>query len=304
MAIAGAALLLLMGIGLVRVPMRAQFPCEIQSATAADVMAPVDGVLAEVAVHEGQQVARGDVLGRLDGDALKAEIDRIHGAIEKAQSDIDVMRRGTDPNEVDQARRRLEESQRQLRALQKSKKSKADQTAAAKQQVAERRHTLSLLQQANVEGAIVRKEVDTDAQRKAAQKAEATLGHLELRAPLSGQVASVIPTSRIGAPLKSSEVFAHLTATHLLGAQLRVSPAERARIAVGAAVRFVPDGHPSSDAFVGKVVAIDADEHAAKDGSVGIEAEIDDRGGLLKPGTRGTTTVEVGRRSLLSFASR
>src|SRR5205823_394670 len=92
---AGAgALLLLLIIGFaVRRPTVAKFDCEIEVSAPVSVSAAVDGTLAEVKVHDGQSVAKGDLLARLDKAALEAEIGKLTQAIDKAHADAEALKK-------------------------------------------------------------------------------------------------------------------------------------------------------------------------------------------------------------------
>ena len=68
---------------------------------------PLDGQVVEVAVEEGMAVRAGDVLARLDSALLDADVARAEAALAIAQANLDRVRSGPRPQEIEQARRNL-----------------------------------------------------------------------------------------------------------------------------------------------------------------------------------------------------
>jgi HlyD family secretion protein len=93
---------------------------------------PAGGVIAEVLVHEGDQVQSGQALLRLDRARAAAEAARAEAQLAQAQAAYDKLLAGATPEEIAAADARLRASQAQLRQTEGSV-TKTDRAAAAAQ---------------------------------------------------------------------------------------------------------------------------------------------------------------------------
>lgn len=66
----------------------------------ATVKAKVGGEVKEISVFEGQDVAAGDVIARIDARNLRAQYDREMAAVEKARADLDLAKLNRDKNKT------------------------------------------------------------------------------------------------------------------------------------------------------------------------------------------------------------
>jgi multidrug efflux pump subunit AcrA (membrane-fusion protein) len=288
---AGGLLLLLIVLAFVRVAIHETYACQLSSLQAVDVSVPCEAVIAEIAAREGQRVARGDVLALLDVEGLKAQLGALQSATEKGQQEILTMRKGTDPNAVDDERRQLQNEQRQLAAL---KKGKSAARTDLEQRVALIRRRLALMAAASQEGAIVRKEVETDGIRKARQLAEEALARPDIRAPIAGKIEKSLPESRAGTVAHPNELLARISAADRFLADAWVPESDAARIAPGAMVLFAPGK------LQGSVLSVGKPEVPGSGREVKVQLELQDPGGVLTPGTRGGARIEIGRHSALA----
>ncbi len=87
------------GTGIVRT-----FPGKVEAGQKVDLAFKVSGPLVELPVSEGQRVAEGTVLARIDRRDFETQVNSAEGALEQAQASLTAMRRGARPED----RRRLE----------------------------------------------------------------------------------------------------------------------------------------------------------------------------------------------------
>jgi HlyD family secretion protein len=77
-------------------------------ANSADLSLPVSGIVAEVLVAEGDDVAKGDVLVRLDADAERAAVSRAEADLKKSLARLAELQAGARQEDIDAARASLE----------------------------------------------------------------------------------------------------------------------------------------------------------------------------------------------------
>ncbi len=77
-------------------------------ANSADLSLPVGGIVSEVLVAEGDDVAKGDVLLRLDADGERAAVSRAEADLKRSQARLAELKAGSRQEEIDAARASLE----------------------------------------------------------------------------------------------------------------------------------------------------------------------------------------------------
>lgn len=78
------------------------------------VQPEIDGRVVEILVGEGDRVRQGQVLARLDGDTLEAELRQAKAELASAQAKLAELRAGTRPEEIAQARAQLNQARARL----------------------------------------------------------------------------------------------------------------------------------------------------------------------------------------------
>jgi multidrug resistance efflux pump len=165
----------------------------------------VSGMVVKLLITESQRVGRGDVLAELEDTEYRADRDRAAATVETAKQNLAELQRGFRPEEIEQTRAELAESQAQLvqleadyrRAAQLYSKrviSKEEYDAALSKYEAMQRHVqrLELAVKLAVEGpraeriAAARSQV-TEAEAELA-KAQWRLSNCIIRAPVSGTI--------------------------------------------------------------------------------------------------------------------
>ncbi|APD11512.1 efflux transporter periplasmic adaptor subunit [Pandoraea vervacti] len=134
-------------------PLTMQQPGRLEAYRSADVRARAGGVVIERKYQEGQKVAKGDVLFRIDPQPLSAALDAARGALAKAQA------------EHDSARDKVE----RYRGLLES-------------------HAISAREDAESRAAEARTRADVLAARAEVRKAELNLGYTSVTSPIAGRV--------------------------------------------------------------------------------------------------------------------
>ena len=134
-------------------PLTTQQPGRLEAFRSADVRARAGGVVIERKYQEGQKVARGDVLFRIDPQPLSAALDAARGALAKAQAEHDSAR-----DKIERYRGLLEE------------------------------RAISAREDAESRAAEARTRAEVLAARAEVRKAELNLGYTSVVSPIAGRV--------------------------------------------------------------------------------------------------------------------
>nr|WP_246174932.1 efflux RND transporter periplasmic adaptor subunit [Pandoraea bronchicola] len=134
-------------------PLTTQQPGRLEAYRSADVRARAGGVVIERRYQEGQKVAKGDVLFRIDPQPLSAALDAARGALAKAQAEHDSAR-----DKIERYRGLLEE------------------------------RAISAREDAESRAAEARARAEVLAARAEVRKAELNLGYTSVVSPIAGRV--------------------------------------------------------------------------------------------------------------------
>lgn len=134
-------------------PLTTQQPGRLEAFRSADVRARAGGVVMERRYQEGQKVARGDVLFRIDPQPLSAALDAARGALAKAQAEHDSAK-----DKIERYRGLLEE------------------------------RAISAREDAESRAAEARTRADVLAARAEVRRAELNLGYTNVVSPIAGRV--------------------------------------------------------------------------------------------------------------------
>lgn len=111
----------------------------VVEATTVECAFEMTGTVSEVLVQEGQTVASGQLLARLDNRALKASLAQAQAREGAAKARYDQLKRGFRPEEIAQAEARLSAAQADLEQMQNGPTAEEVESARAQMQAAEQR---------------------------------------------------------------------------------------------------------------------------------------------------------------------
>jgi HlyD family secretion protein len=165
----------------------------------------VNGMVVKLRITESQRVKKGEVLAELEDTEFRADRDRAKALLESARQNLAELERGFRPEEIDQARAELAESQAQLVQLDADHKRASEllvkkvlsreayDSALSKYQAMERRvqrltFALKLMEEGpRIERIKVARAQVAQAEAEVA-KAEWRLDNCTIRAPISGTI--------------------------------------------------------------------------------------------------------------------
>ncbi|MBL9083740.1 MAG: efflux RND transporter periplasmic adaptor subunit [Planctomycetales bacterium] len=250
-----------------------------------DVPARAEGVLTKLHVVEGQSVKLDELLAEIDSREAelllaKAEAEAVIAAT-SAKNDAD-LRYARKSAEV--AKAELKRSQESIERFERS----ISQTELDKMVLEAERGVLAV-ESAEHELEVARQ---TLALKQAeVQVARETLARRRLSAPTSGVVTQL--HRRSGEWVKPGDVVLRLMRVDPLRIEGFVSAATAARLKPGMSARFqAPISDEPSRDFVGKLTFV-SPEVDPVNGEVRLFVEVNNRELLLRPGLRGTLTIDV-----------
>lgn len=266
-------------------------PIEIDSAFVrlieqVEVPAREAGVLAEIAVREGQTVAEGALLARIEDrePSLLKERAAVEREIAASEAKNDVRVRFAKKSlQVAQA-----ELQRATESVQKYDKSVSETEIDHLRLTAER--SALEVEQAQHEVQIAR--LTAKLKQTEMDLATASLERRRIVAPAAGMVVQVYP--RAGEWVQPGQKVLRLVQIDRLRVEGFVSASQIEGPLVGSPVRFVVDLPGKKAAkFAGEMVFV-SPEVDPVNGQVRVWAEIDNRDLVLRPGLRGRLTIQTG----------
>lgn len=132
----------------------------------AELSLPAGGVVAELPVAEGQQVAAGDVIVRLEAAQQRAGVAQAEAGLQAAQARLDELQAGPRPEEVEAAQATVDAAVAQLNRLEEG--ARPEEVAVAQAALAVAQAALQKVQEGAQTGAIIAAQTDV-------ANAEATL---------------------------------------------------------------------------------------------------------------------------------
>ncbi|MGE0710394.1 MAG: efflux RND transporter periplasmic adaptor subunit [Planctomycetota bacterium] len=217
---------------------------------AVDLGFPLGGELAEVLVRDGQVVAAGEVIARLDLRGLRARLAQLEAARRAAEAELAELRAGPRPQTIAAARARLRGARARLALadLELKRREQLRQAAVvAEQELDAARHSRDA-QAAEVEALAAQlEELEAGTRPERLNAAEARLAELVarlsqlaveerdrvLRAPFAGTVGSV--SADPGAVLAAGQPVARVVERAPLEAWVGVPPTQVASLSPGSA---------------------------------------------------------------------
>jgi len=226
----------------------------------------------EIPVREGDMVAAGDRVVRLDPERFTARVRMAQGARDRAQARLDELARGPRRERIDEGRARLSgaegvfetarhdlERAKELSAQSVASRSRLDEQRARFDEARAERDGARAALEALLEGTTTE---ELDQARAGLAEAEAALDEarvqeerLDVRAPVAGRV-DALPFE-VGERPPTGATVAVLLADQAPYARAYVPEAVRSHVAPGSAARVHVDGVDRS--FAGRVRSVSAD---------------------------------------------
>jgi HlyD family secretion protein len=283
---------------------------------AVTVAAEVPGQVAVVEVSEGDEVAAGDVLLRLESEVLAAQSDQATAAVDQARARRDRLAAGASAAElaglmaaVDQAEAALDGADRVLASTSAGSGGTAVEVARQRQAAAQRDVARAALALAEARLAAARAgpapaqllAADAAVAAALARKAgvDAQLARLAVRSPISGTVTAAVVRS--GEAVGPGTPLVTVVRQDPLDLRVYVPEADLDQVAVGQRVTVQVDGLPD-DSVRGTVVAVaDQPEFTPRNVQTregrsqlvfAVTVRLPNPDGTLKPGMAGTATLE------------
>lgn len=236
----------------------------------ADVVARVSGIVAELPVREGDQVAAGELILALDPSDLRLNLQQAEAALRAARADLDALANQPTPVQRLEARNNVATAEAELARLEAevaSARNLARAGAISPQELRQKEHSLAAAQRslrlaqehlAELERGATEHELErARAQVAQAQaemaRAEENLRRARITAPMAGAVLEL--ATRLGQPVEAGQVVARLGQTDHLEVVAPVNEMDVPSIQIGQAVRVEADA-VRDQTFEGTVTAV------------------------------------------------
>jgi RND family efflux transporter MFP subunit len=211
-----------------------------------DLSFPQSGLLAELAVEEGDQVAAGDVLARLDTTELEAQLERAQADLAVAEADRDIVLAGPHPAQIAEAEQNVIAAGTTPAVTLQQIEANAAEKAAAQARLD------YLLAQPFPED-VARAEAGVARAETAVQAIEALFEQAVILAPVSGTVIDVAADT--GETLYAGQVIIRVADTRQLRVEVEVDEIDIAGINPGGSAAMTFDALPGLE-IAGTVVHI------------------------------------------------
>ncbi|NJL87745.1 MAG: efflux RND transporter periplasmic adaptor subunit [Leptolyngbyaceae cyanobacterium SM1_1_3] len=118
------------------------------------------GILAEIYVEQGDRVAAGDLIGRMEANDLEAQLRQNQASLAEAEAQLTDLRQGSDAEQIAQARAGVETAQAQLRDAQARRDLASDRLSRNQQLYAQGAISANELDSLNSEARIAQAAID------------------------------------------------------------------------------------------------------------------------------------------------
>jgi HlyD family secretion protein len=264
----------------------------------------VVGRVAWIGVEKGDRVKKDQVLVRLDNTEYRAQVEQARGAMEAAAARLAQLQTGSRPEEIQQARARVDETEANLRNAQtnfdrtrgldrdgvvsKQELDRArDQLDMARAQAEQARKNYELVRQGPRREEIDQGRALLEQARGALRYYETMLDATEIRSPIDGTVlerlvetGEMVTTMFVGETGAKSSVVS-LADLNDLQVEVDISQTEFARVSLGQPCAVVPDAFP--DRRYRAVVAEIAPQANRQKATVQVKVQVKNPDAYLRP---------------------
>jgi putative peptide zinc metalloprotease protein len=237
----------------------------VRPAVHAEVRAPIAGFLAAILTDEGRQVAAGDVVARLEVPDLDCRLEQRRAELREAQAELELLQRGTRPEEIAEQRDRVERAARwrdlATEELARMKRSLAEELEALDQRCTEAQvlceaaeSHFARLEKLSKDEIVSREELESAEQGLRVARARVNIAKADLRARASsGTTAAEVELARrekelgdersrftlLQAGARPEEIAAQTARRERLGVEIGHLEEQRARLEIRSSVAGV-----------------------------------------------------------------
>jgi HlyD family secretion protein len=281
-----------------------------------DLAFQVGGRISELAVDEGDGVAAGQVVAKLDERDYRLALERARAEARASEAALASLRAGSRTQEVAAARATLDRARAELRYAEAEVKRMRDlvprqlasredldradrQRAVAAAGVEEARQRLELLEEGTRQEDIDRAAAEAEARRSAAESAALQLQYTSLESPAAGVVS--VRMADLGEVVQPGQTVLRLTRLERPWVRTWLAEPDLARVRIGMPAEVRVDGRPDT-VFPGRLIFISPEaEYTPKtvetralrvDLVYRVKVEVDNPEGLLKVGMPADVVLE------------
>lgn len=257
----------------------------------------IPGMLTKLNIEVGQKVKKGDVLAQLDDSSYQADLQQAQAALQAAESRVEEMKSGAQPEELDQARAAVEAAEAKLKLvsgeLDRAKQledsttqSELDQLQSAKYDaeisVRTMKQKLQLLEKGPRAERIKAAQSEVTQAKALVAKANYFLDNTRIVAPLDGTVLE--KAAEVGEILRPEVLSVSLcTIADLNTMEVEVDVQERdlQRVEIGRPCKIIPDAYSNRE-YAGKIDRVQPQVNRAR-GVVRVTIRITEPDSYLLP---------------------
>lgn len=269
--------------------------------TTTTVVPRVGGRIVELRLAVNQQLARGEVIGRVEDDVLRLQVAQARAAYDAADAQYRQAVRGVRSQEVEIARADLQQAESALEtarsALERTRRlfegeaisrreyeEAEDRFRAAETQVENARRRVRLMEEGTGDEELEAARANVDAAARQLELAELRLDYATIRAPVAGTVARVFaevgqtvgPESPIAAIVNDRLIYATIRVPERLYSEFRGRDGQMP-------VRVFSEAYGDAEEFRGTVSSV-APVMDAASRTFEVEVAIPNADGMLRPG--------------------
>jgi len=318
----GIPALVIAALGIIPYPLYVTESCVIAPSNQAHVRAPIDGIIAEIYVNEGDLVEANKPLVRLDDREISFGLQKAQGELERLKLSLDKAQTGSRPEEIRKAQAHVSTAANDVRFAEKNAKRARELLrngvgSVQEKDEAERDLALkrSLLSEAYAQLKLVTAGSRTEEVAIAeaeVRRAEADVQHFKqdldrllIKAPISGRVLTPKFRERLHEKLKEGDLVAEIGDVRTVRVEVEVPEREADVVLVGQPVTVKVHSLPLN-AFSGQVTFIAPAVEEIKEGGriLRVDAQVANEGNLLQAGMTGYAEINAGQRTVLSRFTR
>lgn len=242
----------------------------LQPLEQADVVARGSGIVEELPLREGDQVAEGELILALDPSDLRLELQQAQAALRAAQADLEALVNQPTPVQRLEARNNVATAEAELARLEaevasarklaragalspQELRQKEQGLAAAQRSLRLAQEHLAELERGATEHELERARAQVAQAEAEVARAEENLRRARITAPMAGAVLEL--NTRLGQPVEAGQIVARLGRTDHLEVVAPVNEMDVPSIQIGQAVRVRADA-VRDQTFDGKVTAV------------------------------------------------